>query len=62
MDRGNFFHALYDIEEKLGRVYAELKPYPLYPLRDYFGGYVRKDVKPARTFRVRGRAPFPLTA
>ena len=37
MDRGTFFHALYRIEEKLGRIYAELKPYPLYPLEDYFG-------------------------
>ena len=37
MDRGVFFHTLYRIEEKLGRIYAELKPYPLYPLEDYFG-------------------------
>ena len=43
MDRGSFFHAIYHMEEKLGRVYAELKPYPLFPLRDYFGGVVHKD-------------------
>ncbi len=42
MDRGSFFHALYRIEEKLGRTYAQLKPYALYPLRDYFGGQVEK--------------------
>jgi hypothetical protein len=62
MERGNFFHALYRLEEKLGRVYAELKPYPLYPLRDYFGGMVHKDARPARVLRVREPAPFPLTA
>lgn len=42
MDRGDFFHQLYYIEEKLGRVFAELQPYPLYPLDEYFGGNVRR--------------------
>ena len=36
MSRGNFFHACYRIEETLGRVFRELKPYPLYPLDEYF--------------------------
>jgi hypothetical protein len=62
MDRGSFFHAIYKLEEKLGRVYAELEPYPLYPLRDYFGGVVRRDVSPARVLRVRETALFPLSA
>ena len=35
-DRGNFFHACYRIEQKLGRVFAELQPYALYPLDEYF--------------------------
>jgi hypothetical protein len=38
MDRGNFFHAVYRIEQKLGRVFRELEPYPLFPLDDYFHG------------------------
>lgn len=42
MERGDFFHQLYYIEEKLGRVFAELQPYPLYPLDEYFGGSVRR--------------------
>ena len=42
MDRGDFFHLVYNIEEKLGRVFAELEPYPLYPLDEYFGGMVRR--------------------
>jgi hypothetical protein len=40
MDRGSFFHALYRMEHKLGRVYRELRPYPLFPLDEYFGGTV----------------------
>ena len=38
MNRGNFFHAVYRIEQKLGRVFRELQPYPLFPLDDYFNG------------------------
>ena len=36
MDRGTFFHAVYRIEKKLGKEFAEVQPYPLYPLREYF--------------------------
>jgi len=42
MDRGNFFHAIYRIERKLGRAFCELEPYALYPLDEYFGGTVYK--------------------
>lgn len=38
MDRGRFFHELYRITERLGRVYRELQPYPLFPLDEYFHG------------------------
>jgi hypothetical protein len=38
MDRGNFFHSVYRIEQKLGRTFRELAPYPLFPLDDYFHG------------------------
>ena len=41
IDRGNFFHAVYRIEQKLGRVFRELEPYSLFPLSDYFHGPVR---------------------
>jgi hypothetical protein len=46
MDRGNFFHAVYSIEQKLGRTFAELEPYPLYPLRDYFSGTIHRQALP----------------
>ncbi len=38
MDRGNFFHAVYRIEQKLGRVFREIEPYSLFPLDEYFYG------------------------
>lgn len=37
MDRGNFFHTVYRIQHKLGKVFRELQPYGLYPIADYFG-------------------------
>lgn len=36
--RGNFFHYVYAIEQRMARVFVELEPYPLYPLIDYFTG------------------------
>jgi hypothetical protein len=48
MDRGNFFHALYRIEERLGCIFAELEPYALYPTEDYFHGRRYSDpVRPS---------------
>jgi hypothetical protein len=44
MDRGDFFHIVYRMQQKLGRVFKELKPYPLYPLDEYFGGSVRTSL------------------
>jgi hypothetical protein len=38
MSRGNFFHAVYRIEQRLGRIFRELEPYSLFPLDDYFHG------------------------
>jgi hypothetical protein len=42
IDRGTFFHAVYRIEEKLGRVFRELRPYSLFPLDEYFQGTTRR--------------------
>ena len=47
MDRGTFFHAVYRVEQRLGRIYGELRPYALYPVRDYFNE-VRVSVEPMR--------------
>lgn len=42
MDRGTFFHAVYRIQQRLGRVFHELEPYALYPLNEYFHGECKK--------------------
>lgn len=47
IDRGNFFHAIYRIEQHLGQVFRELEPYGLYPLDEYFGGCTRQGPTPA---------------
>ena len=47
MSKGDFYHAVYSIMEKLGRIFAELRPYPLYPLDEYFWGMIPRK-EPAR--------------
>jgi hypothetical protein len=46
MDKGIFFHAVYRIQQKLGRAFRELRPYALFPLDEYFGPVVRKELPP----------------
>lgn len=41
IDKGSFFHAVYRIEQKLGRTFRDLEPYALFPLDDYFHGGLR---------------------
>lgn len=48
IDRGRFFHSVYRIEQKLGRVFSELQPYALFPLDEYFGGAVEGWREPDR--------------
>ena len=55
LEPGHYFHLLYRIEEKLGKAYADLTPYPLYPVNEYFGGAVegRKRSMSHRKIRLR---------
>jgi hypothetical protein len=68
IDRGQFFHNVYNIEERLGRVFAELTPYALYPVSEYFAGATRHDMQPATTGDrllhqgSRQLSPLPLSA
>ncbi len=73
IDRGNFFHAIYRIEQELGRAYRELEPYGLFPLDEYFHGAARPigtseqpfgiSVSAARSRALRViRAKLPQTA
>jgi hypothetical protein len=45
IDRGTFYHALYRIENRLGRIFADVEPYALYPVDEYFAGFTRKDAR-----------------
>jgi len=73
LDRGNFFHAVYRIQQKLGRVFRELEPYGLFPLDEYFHGPMRQSPRkpgqatevmrlPASAFTHGLRARVPLLA
>lgn len=42
IDRGNLYHAVYRIEERLGFAFATIEPYALYPPRDYFALHFRQ--------------------
>ncbi len=53
LDRGTFFHMVYRIEQKLGKVFRELEPYALYPLDEYFGTTVRREKPPAEPTKAR---------
>lgn len=46
IDRGNFFHSVYRIEQKLGAIFRSLEPFALYPLDEYFYGSKQESVKP----------------
>src|SRR5262249_31545906 len=59
IDRGNFFHAVYRIEQKLGRVFRELQPYPLFPLDEYFHGPSRLGPQRATTLNRNEAPPRP---
>ena len=49
MEKGEFFHCVYRIQQKLGHAFRELTPYPLFPLDEYFGAVIRKELSPDAT-------------
>ncbi len=67
IDRGTYFHLVYSIENRLGRVFAELAPYALYPVAEYFSGMDRCDVQRATVTSLgkdgrRAASSLPLSA
>ena len=64
LDRGNFFHGVYRIEQKLGRIFRELEPYPLFPVSEYFHGPLKGAtsclVPPVVPIRPAWRKNIPL--
>jgi hypothetical protein len=62
IDRGTYFHLVYSIEKRLGRVFAELAPYPLYPVAEYFSGTERYAPQRAAVTSLLRPNRLPLTA
>jgi hypothetical protein len=61
MDKGGFFHRVYRVMAILGRELAEMQPYALYPIDEYFGVVIRRPapapiakIEPAEARRGRG--------
>lgn len=52
IDRGEFFHEVYRIQQKLGRAFRELEPYALYPVDEYFNGTTKE--------KTSASIPFPI--
>lgn len=52
MDRGTFFHSVYAIQQKLGRIFRELRPYGLYPVDEYFAGRVKTLPRESRVTEI----------
>ncbi len=59
IDRGAFFHAVYRIEVLLGRAFAEMEPYALFPVEQYFRG-AHQDVLQMPKIEVKPKGPKPL--
>ncbi len=60
IDRGTFFHEVYRIEQKLGRVFRELEPYSLFPLDEYFHGTRQEVLQADYHTGAHPRPPAPL--
>ena len=58
LDKGNFFHAVYAIEARLGMVFAELTPYALYPVDEYFLRVVKRVDQSNAGPVIGGRKPI----
>src|ERR1035441_1128624 len=57
MERGDFYHEVYRIQQKLGRTFRELEPHALFPLDEYFNGTPRSKEIEAGPFLVETEAP-----
>lgn len=60
MDRGNFFHSVYRIKQKLGRIFMELRPYALFPIDEYFAGVRSEKTRVCEQRQVSGGFSAPI--
>ncbi len=58
MERGDFFHEVYRIQQKLGKTFRELEPHALFPLDEYFNGTPRSKEIEAGPFLVETDTPL----
>jgi hypothetical protein len=56
-ERGDFFHEVYRIQQKLGKTFRELEPHALFPLDEYFNGTPRSKEIEAGPFLVETDTP-----
>jgi hypothetical protein len=56
-ERGDFFHEVYRIQQKLGKTFRELEPHALFPLDEYFNGTPRSKEIEAGPFLVEADTP-----
>ena len=52
LDRGEFFHEVYRIQQKLGRTFRELEPHALFPLDQYFNSRTKEPIEISPAFKV----------
>lgn len=60
IDKGSFFHRVYLLQEKLGRVFRELRPYALFPLDEYFSGIKLSKIAIISRPRIQTGDPLPM--
>jgi len=58
IERGEFFHEVYRIQQKLGKTFRELEPHALFPLDEYFNGTPRSKEIEAGPFLVETDTPL----
>src|SRR3954454_22662580 len=56
LDRGEFFHEVYRIQQKLGRTFRELEPHALFPLDQYFNSRTKDPIEISASFKVETEA------
>lgn len=61
INRGQFFHHVYRIQQHLGRIFRELEPYGLFPIDEYFHGprLEHSGLQPDETTRQKPGFPLP---
>jgi hypothetical protein len=60
LDKGQFFHTVYRIEQKVGRALRETRPYAMYPIDEYYAGVKVEHKSTLKTVEFRPTMQAPL--